>query len=171
MGGENGHVPAPGGWDNVFMAVAIDDDIDLHPKNKRLPASRLGWAAANLVYGQEDKPLQGPQLTEIQRDGDTIIITFDADVKLEALEDDRFMICCMNIDLCDQVPYGQGWMGVTIRGQLDSNSVILDIGMACIPTRFLAYLWLETPCSAEAACPLYSDDGFRLPVAPFKVSL
>ena len=102
------------------MAVAIDDDIDLHPKNKRLPASRLGWAAANLVYGQEDKPLQGPQLTEIQRDGvlmelkvklnlntilqDTIIITFDADVKLEAMEDNRFMICCMeDIDLCDQV--------------------------------------------------------------------
>ena len=118
--GENGHVPAFG-WDNVFMAVAIDDDIDLHPKNKRLPASRLGWAAANLVYGQEDKPLQGPQLTEIQRDGvmelkmklafslntilqDTITITFDADVKLEALEDNRFMICCMeDIDLCDQV--------------------------------------------------------------------
>ena len=53
------------------MAVAIDDDIDLHPKNKRLPASRLGWAAANLVYGQEDKPLQGPQFTEIQKDGVT----------------------------------------------------------------------------------------------------
>ena len=55
----------------MFMAVAIDDDIDLHPKNKRLPASRLGWAAANLVYGQEDKPLQGPQLTELQKDGVT----------------------------------------------------------------------------------------------------
>ena len=67
--GENGHVPAHGGWENVFMAVAIDDDIDLHPKNKRIPASRLGWAAANLVYGQEDKPLQGPQLAEIQKDG------------------------------------------------------------------------------------------------------
>ena len=56
----------------MFMAVAIDDDIDLHPKNKRLPASRLGWAAANLVYGQEDKPLQGPQLTEIQKDGSKV---------------------------------------------------------------------------------------------------
>ena len=47
------------------MAVAIDDDIDLHPKNKRLPASRLGWAAANLVYGQEDKPLGAPLWSSI----------------------------------------------------------------------------------------------------------
>ena len=35
---------------------------------------------------------------------------------------------------------------------------------------YLAYLWLETPCSGEAACPLYSDDEFRLPVAPFIIT-
>ena len=38
---------------NVFMAAAMDDDIDLHPKNKRLPSSRLdgngGSAALNMV--------------------------------------------------------------------------------------------------------------------------
>ena len=39
--------------EKVFMAVAVDDDIDLHPKNKRLPATRLGWAAASMVYGLE----------------------------------------------------------------------------------------------------------------------
>lgn len=53
------------------MAVAIDDDIDLHPKNKRLPASRLGWAAANLVYGQDDKPLEAPRWDSILTDGVT----------------------------------------------------------------------------------------------------
>ena len=47
------------------MSVAIDDDIDLHPKNKRLPASRLAWAAANLVYGQKDKPLGAPQWIKV----------------------------------------------------------------------------------------------------------
>ena len=39
--------------EKVFMAVAVDDDFDLHPKNKRLPATRLGWAAASMVYGLE----------------------------------------------------------------------------------------------------------------------
>ncbi len=53
----------------MFMAVAIDDDIDLHPKNKRLPASRLGWAAANLVYGQDDKPLGAPRWDFIYPEG------------------------------------------------------------------------------------------------------
>ena len=55
----------------MFMAAAIDDDIDLHPKNKRLPASRLGWAAANLVYGQDDKPLEGPRWDSILTSGVT----------------------------------------------------------------------------------------------------
>ena len=51
------------------MAAAMDDDIDLHPKNKRLPSSRLAWAALNLVYGakyDEDDtsrpPLSAPSL-------------------------------------------------------------------------------------------------------------
>merc|ERR1711936_354294 len=68
--GETGIVPNNFGWENIFMAVAIDDDIDLHPKNKRLPASRLGWAAANLVYGQEDKPLGAPLWSSIYNAND-----------------------------------------------------------------------------------------------------
>ena len=52
--------------ENVFMAVAVDDDIDLHPKNKRLPAERLGWAAANLVYGLEERPLGAPTAVEVE---------------------------------------------------------------------------------------------------------
>ena len=52
--------------ENVFMAVAVDDDIDLHPKNKRLPAERLGWAAANLVYGLGERPLGAPTPVEVE---------------------------------------------------------------------------------------------------------
>ena len=52
--------------EQVFMAVAVDDDIDLHPKNKRLPAERLGWAAANLVYGVEERPLGAPTPVEVE---------------------------------------------------------------------------------------------------------
>ena len=52
--------------EQVFMAVAVDDDIDLHPKNKRLPAERLAWAAANLVYGVEERPLGAPTPVEVE---------------------------------------------------------------------------------------------------------
>jgi len=97
-----------------------------------------------------------------------------ADVKLEALEEDRFFVCCLeNVDLCDQVPYGQGWEGVSIHSQPGNDTIDIDISSACVdkPINGLAYLWLETPCSGEAACPLYSNDQFRLPVAPFKLDI
>ena len=33
-----------------------------------------------------------------------LLLTFTADVKLEALEEDRFFVCCLeNVDFCDQV--------------------------------------------------------------------
>ena len=68
------------------------------------------------------------------------------------MEEDRFMVCCLeNRDECSQVtgikrndmdrvtrvsvqvPYGEGWMGVTITGQPASNSVSLDVSNACTP--------------------------------------
>ena len=80
-----------------------------------------------------------------------VTITFKSDVKLEAIEDDRFMVCCLeDRDACSQVtwmireedrvskvsvqvPYGQGWMGVDITGQPDSKSVSLDVSKSCQP--------------------------------------
>ena len=57
--GEVGYVPNDR-LEYVFMAAAMDDDIDLHPKNKRLPSSRLAWAALNLVYGgNSQQPIRG----------------------------------------------------------------------------------------------------------------
>ena len=39
----------------------------------------------------------------ISQDGH-LLLTFTADVKLEALEEDGFFVCCLeNVDLCDQV--------------------------------------------------------------------
>ena len=46
----------------------------------------------------------------------------------------------------------------------------LDTSGTCSYTG-LAYLWLETPCTGEAQCPLYSADQYSLPVAPFKMDL
>ena len=46
--GEYGFVPNQR-LKNVFMAAAMDDNIGLHPKNKRLPSSRLAWAAASVT--------------------------------------------------------------------------------------------------------------------------
>ena len=75
------------------------------------------------------------------------------------------MVCCeATAEDCDQLPYGDGWQGIKIVGMVeDSDTQIkLNIGSACDGGPFsfssLAYLWLETPCTAEEGCPLYSSD-------------
>merc|ERR1719450_789722 len=182
--GSFGHVPNEL-MENVFMAVAVDDDIDLHPKNKRLPATRLAWAASNLVYGNTDLPLQGPQVLKVDEEspeGRDIVtginVTFSAALRQPALEEDRFMVCCMeSMDLCEERNYGQeqGWQGVKMvdwfGGGNYPTTVVLDPTEACSGSGHfsgLAYLWREVPCSGEEACPLYSDDQYSMPVAPFK---
>ena len=94
------------------------------------------------------------------------------------MEEDRFMVCCMETsELCDSRPYewnGLGWEGVIIRGMKDTKTVELDTSMACggqPQFSAIAYLWLQVPCSGEEQCPLYSDDQYNMPVAPFKIEL
>ena len=160
---------------NVFMAAAMDDDIDLHPKNKRIPSTRLAWAASNLVYGKTENPLYGPQPNNISisEDKNTIIVSFTSPLKPVLVEEDRFMVCCLaTTEECDGVGYTEGWQGITIRGMPASNQVELNTDSACNGEYSgLAYLWLETPCSGEEQCPLYSDDQFNMPVAPWKLTL
>merc|ERR1711936_311411 len=159
---------------NVFMAAAMDDDIDLHPKNKRIPSTRLAWAASNLVYGNTENPLHGPQPTNVSvsEDKTTIIVSFSSPLRPVVVEEDRFMVCCLlTMEECDGVGYTEGWKGVTIRGMPATHMVELDTEAACSQYSGLAYLWLETPCSGEEECPLYSDDMFNMPVAPWKYKL
>ena len=83
--------------ENVFMATAVDSDIDLHPKNKRLTATRLSWAAENLVY-KKDKPLQGPQSVGVIYNPAyrrSIVVNFNAKHEPVVVEKDRFAVCCL----------------------------------------------------------------------------
>ena len=86
------------------------------------------------------------------------------------------MVCCLaSTDECDEARYGEGWEGVTVIGSPASDQVELSTAGVCAGAggQFsgLAYLWLETPCSGEELCPLYSDDQFNIPVAPWKYQL
>ena len=161
---------------NVFMATSVDDDFNLHPKNKRLPATRLGWAAANMVYDLQDRPLHGPLPSIVSVDNQEVILSFSSPISPIVVEDDRFMVCCeATAEECDQLAYGEGWQGVQIVGMVedDDTKIKLDLGSTCegrTPSS-LAYLWLETPCAAEESCPLYSSDQYKMPVAPFRLDV
>ena len=67
--------------------------------------------------------------------------------------------------------YGEGWRGVSIDGMISDTVLSLSTRSVCGEVSGLAYLWLETPCSGEEKCPLYSGDQYRLPVPPFKTKL
>ena len=108
--------------ENVFMSVAVDDDFDLHPKNKRLPASRLAWAAANQVYGLQERPGAGPEVTSVVWSNDTamrggrmmnsIMLKFSEYLAWSWVEEDTpftpFSLCCLQTtEDCDQVGIGE----------------------------------------------------------------
>ena len=160
--------------ENVFMATAIDSDIQLHPTNKRLPATRLSWAALNLVYGNISAPIRGPHPMKVSfkaTDRKKIIIIYDQEIAKVPKEADRFMICCSeSLEDCDKTTYGYGWQGVDIVGNIGKKSLELDTSSSSCPSNYsgIAYLWLETPCSAETACPVYSNDEYRLPALPWR---
>lgn len=175
-----GYVPNDN-MDNVFMASAVDDDIDLHPQNKQLPATRLAWAAMAQVYPEANemlgRPLLGPVVTRVTASAGNVLlyVEFSQELELMASEEDRFMVCCQEtMDQCDNMAYGgEGWQGVSIMSMLTTNIVTVDTSGACSGSgqySGLAYLWLETPCSAELRCPLYASDQYRLPVTPFRIS-
>ena len=106
---------------NVFMATAIDSDHDLHPQSKRPTATRLYWAALNIAYGQSEKPLQSPYVTNITvNDKNNLIATFSTDVALKETRDkdpvhseverepirESFSVCCLeNTEECDSDTY------------------------------------------------------------------
>ena len=102
---------------NVFMAVTLDDDFDLHPKNKRLPATRLGWAAANRVYSLE-RPAAGPEVVSVVWSNDTVMedremmssvmVKFSEYLTWSWQEGDTpftpFHLCCLQtMEDCDKV--------------------------------------------------------------------
>ena len=107
---------------NVFMAVTVDDDFDLHPKNKRLPATRLGWAAANKVYSLQARPGAGPEVVSVVWSNDTmmedgvmmssVMVRFSEYLTWSWEEGDTpftpFHLCCMQtMQDCDQVCEGR----------------------------------------------------------------
>ena len=174
---------------NVFMATAIDSDHDLHPRSKRPTAKRLFWAALNIAYGQSDKPLGSPSVTDITVDDKkNLIAKFSMDVALKEKRDkdpvslevkqepirESFSVCCLeNTEECDNVIYGQGWKNVAIKRQINSRSIEVSIDNVCGEQKNftgVAVGWRESPC-LEEECQLTSADKYKLPLLPFKINI
>jgi sialate O-acetylesterase len=62
---------------NSGMAVLLDLDVDVHPRNKVDTGIRLAHLALNRDYGKKDVVASGPLYKNHRVEGDTVIVEFD----------------------------------------------------------------------------------------------
>ena len=68
----------------------IGEANDIHPRNKRDVGYRLSRAALNVAYGRTDVAAGGPVYRSMERDGNRIVLTFDAADALKPSDGNRY---------------------------------------------------------------------------------
>ena len=68
----------------------IGEANDIHPRNKRDVGYRLSRAALNVAYGCTDIAAGGPVYRSMKRDGNRIVLTFDATDALKPTDGNRY---------------------------------------------------------------------------------
>jgi len=158
--------------ENVFMAVSLDtfDSVNgIHPTNKQIPSQRLAFAGLNVAYGLTDYPTNGPfpsLIDSVQLSGGIQVdITYDQTFSWNSKETEGFYICTEpDANTCNSEGAGR-WTKIPANSvtALDQSLTMIVDGKATA----LAYLWETTPVIGTEALPIYADDEFRLPGAPW----
>lgn len=68
----------------------IGEADDIHPRNKRDVGYRLSRAALNIAYGCDDVAGGGPVYRSMERDGNRVVLRFDATGELRPTDDNRY---------------------------------------------------------------------------------
>ena len=154
---------------NVFMAVSLDtydEESGIHPRNKQLPSKRLATAGLNVAYGLSGFPANGPRPATINfntfEDGIQVDLVYDQDFTWNDSETNGFSYCC-EADLIECNAKSGKWQdieNVSVAGRAIST-VIPSCSVG------LAYLWKTTPVIGTEALPIYADNEFQLPAAPW----
>lgn len=167
---DHGYVPN-NDLKNVFMGVAIDTydkESGIHPRNKQLPSQRLAWAGLNIAYGMTRYPVYGPfprvwNFIALQ-DGIQVDILYNKKFIWNVVESEGFYVCCMETaDACNMV--NGAWEKLP-EGSVSNNDQTLSMMIPSCSIA-LAYLWETTPVLGTRALPMYADDIFGLPGAPW----
>merc|ERR1712223_219180 len=163
--------------ENVFMGVALDTydaESGIHPRNKQLVTKRLATAGLNVAYGLTSYPSNGP-IADIFffNPVDDIIqvgILYDKKFTWNPVETEGFYVCRLDGDFYGD--YSQCNNRVGAWEKLPEGSIKSVTGQSIsltIPSNSngLAYLWETTPVLGTGALPMYADDEFGLPGAPW----
>ena len=131
---------------DTAMVVAIDvgEWNDIHPVDKKTLGQRLALAARAVALG-EDVQYQGPQLQNVQAQGDKLLLSFDQQLVLKPGQ--SFAIAGSD---------GQyRWAQVKLQGK----QVVLSHTDIKAPVQ-VRYAWADNPDAV-----LYNNAG--LPASPF----
>jgi len=173
---DQGFVPN-GIMENVFMGVALDtydEQSGIHPRNKQLVCKRLATAGLNIAYGLTSYPSNGPfpiswNFAFLEDDLIQVDILYDMTFTWNPVETEGFHICRLDggVEKCNS--RGGAWEKLP-DGSVSFAEKTLSM---TIPSNAngLAYLWEETPVLGTGALPLYADDEFGLPGAPWVIDV
>ena len=136
----------------VGMAVITDagDLLDIHPRDKATPGTRLAAAARGMVYGQKVEP-SGPVFKSLKGDGDRAILSFDhvgqgLVAKYQTLN--GFTVC------------GEDKVFHPAKAKIEGDTVVVTCGQVPNPVA-VRFGWKNYP-----VVNLYNKDG--LPATPFR---
>ena len=153
------------------MGVALDtydEENGIHPRNKQLPSKRLATAGLNVAYGLKSYPTNGPfpetwNVAALD-DGYQIDILYDQAFKWDPVESEGFYTCCL-ASVADCNSQSNQWTKLP-EGSVSYSNKALSMQIPACATA-LAYMWEITPVLGTKALPIYADDEFELPGAPW----
>ena len=163
--------------ENVFMAVAFDtydEEGGVHSRYKQIIGERLSISGGNIAYGF-DTPTNGPfpeSFTQI--DGNQVEILYDQPFTYNNLETSGFWICCQEFDACNNQD-DWGWYEMVksnVTAVTEESKVMVDLTGLCdwtgeVAVGNLAYMWADKKVKGYLGAPIYADDEYRLPAAPW----
>ena len=169
---------------NMFLGLALDTyrtDEDgvgqIHPKNKQLPAKRLGIAGLNVAYGMKQFPTMGPfpvDVTVSEEGGNKLVaITYDESrIQYNPHENSGFFLCCGagGSSTCrgDELIPAENWNLIPLSDVVQSSDSSITVSVAtCEGPSSIGYLWAESPVTIVHGLPLYSTNRWGLPANPW----
>ena len=158
------------------MAVAVDtydEENGIHPRYKQIIGERLAFTGLNVAYGLEEFPKSGPKVTDISSTDGGVVVSYDKGIIFNNSELSGFFLCCQESEYSCYDSHIYKWQPVPTTCATLTSSTQVTINLSCWSCDSgeppsLAYLWRETPIQTPIwGAPVYADDMFRLPAAPF----
>ena len=140
----------------VITTIDVGDAADIHPKDKRSVGERLARWASSVSYGVQDLAWRGPRPKNARREGDGILVSFDAERGALATRDGKAPASVI-------VAGEDGVFRVAQAEIRPPNSMFVRSPDVATPVE-VRYAWQDNPADANLL-----DDASKLPAHPFRI--